>query len=290
MVGLAALLLTVLGVQDAETAAPPPAEPFAPFASPAQESWFSLSPDGNTAVYGTHDAAWGEHRVMMRRRLDRGWSDAEPVQIDGAPWPAQMRAMRFSPAGDQVIFSSAPLPGETRDDWDLWIAYWADGRLVAPWRLPEPVNSSADDFHASLAANGTVYFASRRRGGEGQADLYRAVPDMRVGWRVQRLRGLSTARSEADIWIAADESRVIFSRTDAADGFGGDDLYIAERDGEGWSEAENLGPAINSPGYDYGAHTDLARGIIWFSSDRAGDYSVYTASLPGDETASDGSR
>ncbi|WP_300531426.1 hypothetical protein [Maricaulis sp.] len=287
MVVLSALLLWVVGVQDAEPAAPPPAEPFAPFASPAEESWFSLSPDGNTAVYGSHNADWGEHRVMMRRRLDRGWSDPQPVAIDGAPWPVEMRAMRFSPNGDQVVFSSAPLPGEARDDWDLWIAYWADGRLVAPWRLPEPVNSSAHDFHASLAANGTVYFASRRRGGEGGSDLYRAIPDMSVGWRVERLRTLSTAQSEADIWIAPDESLAILARTDGADGFGGDDLYLAERRGEVWSEPVNLGAVINTPGYEYGAHGDLERGVLWFTSFREGSYSIYTTLMPGDESASE---
>ena len=193
--------------------------------------------------------------------------------------------MRFSPNGDQVIFSSAPMPGEVRQDWDLWIAYWDDGRLVAPWRLPEPVNSSANDFHASLAANGTVYFASNRRGAAGGSDLYRAIPDMRAGWRVERLRALSTARSEADVFVSADESAVIFTRTDAADGFGGDDLYMAFAEREGWSEAVNLGPQINTPNYEYGAYADLASGQLWFTSFRNGNYSIYTVPLaaPGGE-------
>ncbi|WP_300551592.1 hypothetical protein [Maricaulis sp.] len=279
MVVLSALFLSVLGIQDGDAAALPPAEPFAPFASAAEESWYSLSPDGNIAIYGTHNADWGEHSVMLRRRLRRGWSDPQPVQIDGAPWPVEMRAMRFSPEGDQVVFSSAPMPGEERQDWDLWIAYWDDGRLVAPWRLPEPVNSRANDFHGSLAANGSVYFASNRRGGAGGSDLYRAVPDMRAGWRVERLRALSTARSEADIFVSADESAVIFTRTDAADGFGGDDLYMAYAEREGWSEAVNLGPEINTPEYEYGAYADLESGQLWFTSFRNGNYSIYTVPL-----------
>ena len=111
MVVLPALFLTVVSVFEADEPAAPPAEPVAPFASAAEESWYSLSPDGNVAVYGTHNADWSAHQVILRRRLARGWSDPQPVEIDGAPWPVEMRAMRFSPNGDQVIFSSAPMPG-----------------------------------------------------------------------------------------------------------------------------------------------------------------------------------
>ena len=108
---------------------------------------------------------------------------------------------------------------------------------------------------------------------------------MRAGWRVERLRALSTARSEADVFVSADESAVIFTRTDAADGFGGDDLYMAFAEREGWSEAVNLGPQINTPNYEYGAYADLASGQLWFTSFRNGNYSIYTVPLaaPGGE-------
>ncbi|MEC9251202.1 MAG: hypothetical protein VX501_11165 [Pseudomonadota bacterium] len=243
-------------------------------------SWVSFTPDETIAVFGQHDENWDQHRVMMSVRSSQGWQAARPVEIDGAPWPTQMRAMRFSPDGRGAVFSSAPLPGETRDDWDLWYVHWHNGRFVAARRLESPVNSSAHDVHASIAANGTIYFASRRRGGAGESDLYRAIPDLAAGWRVERLRALSSAYSEADIYVAPDEEYVIFARTDAPDGQGGDDLYISRANGEGWSDPVPLGEDVNSPEYEYGAWVNATGDLLWFTAFRDGIYQPVQVVMP----------
>lgn len=270
-----AALLGAQAVEVAETDQPWSDQP------DADVSWVSFTPDETVSLFGRHDSDWGAHRVMMSVRTPQGWQAPRLVEIDGAPWPAQMRAMRFSPDGRGAVFSSAPLPGETRTDWDLWFVHWHDGRFVAARRLENPVNSSAHDVHASIAANGTIYFASRRRGGAGESDLYRAIPDLAAGWRVERLRALSSAYSEADIFVAPDEAYVIFARTDAPDGQGGDDLYISHASDAGWSEPIPLGEDVNSPGYEYGAWVNAAGDRLWFTGFRDGVYQQIQLALPG---------
>lgn len=269
-----AALLGAQAVEVAETDQPWSDQP------DAHVSWVSFTPDETVALFGRHDSDWDAHQVMMSVRSPQGWQTPRPVEIDGAPWPAQMRAMRFSPDGRGAVFSSAPLPGETRTDWDLWFVHWHDGRFVAARRLENPVNSSAHDVHASIAANGTIYFASRRRGGAGESDLYRAIPDLAAGWRVERLRALSSAYSEADIFVAPDETYVIFARTDAPDGQGGDDLYISQASDAGWSEPIPLGEDVNSPGYEYGAWVNAAGDRLWFTGFRDGVYRQIQIALP----------
>lgn len=246
----------------------------------AHVSWVSFTPDETIALFGHHDDNWDNHRVMMSVRSPQGWQTPRPVEIDGAPWPTQMRAMRFSPDGRGAVFSSAPLPGETREDWDLWFVHWHDGRFVAARRLESPVNSSAHDVHASIAANGTIYFASRRDGGAGESDLYRAIPDLAAGWRVERLRALSSQYSEADIYVAPDEAYVIFARTDAPDGQGGDDLYISQARDGGWSEPTPLGEDVNTPGYEYGAWVNAAGDHLRFTGFRDEVYQQIQVALP----------
>lgn len=255
-------------------------EPVESLPVPDQASWISFTPARDVVVFGTHTAGWDGHSVLMTQRVAGFWSAPQPVEIDGAAWPVQMRAMRFSPDGEQVIFSSAPLPGESRTDWDLWTARWHQGRLVAAWRLPDPVNTRHDDFHASLAANGVIYFASRRRGGAGEADLYRAVPDLSVGWRVERLEALSTAQSEADIFVTADESHVVFSRMAGVDGLGGDDLHMSERAASGWSEPVNLGATINSDAHEFGAWIGAGDDRLYFTAERDGRFAIHSIAWP----------
>lgn len=243
-------------------------------------SWISFNADQSIMVFGRHDDDWGNHRVMMTYLDDSGWRVPELVEIDGAPWPVAMRAMRFAPDGRSAVFASAPLPGEARDDWDLWFVRFHEGRFVAARRLEEPVNSSAHDFHASIAANGTIYFASRRNGGAGASDLYRARPDLTAGWRVERLADLSSALSEADIYVAPDESFVVFTRTDAPDGQGGDDLYISYARADGWGDPTPLGPDVNTTEYEYGAWVNADQDMLWFTSFRQGVYGQFLVALP----------
>lgn len=243
-------------------------------------SWISFNPEQTIMAFGRHDDSWGNHRVLLAYRGAAGWGVPQPIEIDGNPWPVEMRALRFAPDGRSAVFSSAPMPGEAREDWDLWFVRFHEGRFVAARRLEEPVNSSAHDFHGSLAANGTIYFASRRDGGAGASDLYRARPDLTAGWRVEHLRELSTEFSEADIFVAPDETYVIFARTGAPDGQGGDDLYISHALADGWAEPTPLGQDVNTVEYEYGAWVNTDQNTLWFTSFRQGVYGQYRVSLP----------
>jgi WD40-like Beta Propeller Repeat len=50
----------------------------------------------------------------------------------------------------------------------------ADGRWGAPVNPGAPVNSEASEYYPLAAANGALYFVSRRKGGKGGADIFRS--------------------------------------------------------------------------------------------------------------------
>jgi Tol biopolymer transport system component len=62
---------------------------------------------------------------------------------------------------------------------------------------------------------------------------------------------VNTEAYEADVFVAPDESYVIFTSTREG-GQGRGDLYVSFRDAEGdWSEAVNMESPVNSGDYEY---------------------------------------
>ena len=105
-----------------------------------------------------------------------------------------------------------------------------------------------------MAANGNLYFVSYNRpGGFGRSDLYVAKPGVNSSYQVGNLGpNINTDKSEADVYIAPDESYLLMATTDREDGFGNDDIYISFNKEGQWSTAVNIGQSVNSFAYEYG--------------------------------------
>ncbi len=63
----------------------------------------------------------------------------------------------------------------------------------------------------------------------------------------------------------SEDGRMLYFASDRPGGFGGFDLYVSVREGNGWSAPENLGPVVNSPGNEI---TPFVVGnTLYFASD-----------------------
>lgn len=235
------------------------------------ESWISIHPTEPYVLFGRHDNSFSNHRVYVTRLEGDEWSLPSL-----APFAAglEARAARFTPDGGGVFFS-ANQPGEDgAENWNVWrVSYAGSNRWGEAAPLPAPINSAAPDFHPS-ATNGTaVYFGSRRAGGAGNADMYRAHASD-GGWQITAVAGLNTAASEPDPFVSPDESYMIFARTNAPGGYGGDDLYFSARTVDGWSSARNLGPQVNTAEYEYGAFVTADGKTLFFTTYRDGQADI----------------
>jgi Tol biopolymer transport system component len=68
--------------------------------------------------------------------------------------------------------------------------------------------------------------------------------------------------------VSRDGKKIYFASKDRREGFGGADLYVAERDGKGWKPAVNLGKAINSKWEEMGpAPLPDGKGLIFSRKD-----------------------
>ncbi len=84
----------------------------------------------------------------------------------------------------------------------------------------------------------------------------------------------------------ADNGNTLYFASNRPDGYGGYDIYVTRRLGNGWATPENLGPVINSPGNELAPSLDGSS--LFFSSDwhqGLGGFDVFRAEREADTWA-----
>jgi len=250
---------------------------FAPIVSELGEGWITFNGEDDRVVFSRHDENWSNHTLFEAQRTEGGWSEPVVLPFSGT---YNDRGARFYPALDAMLFSSdRPLvEGDSTGDFNIWLAMH-DGE---DWLAPEAMtalNSTGNDFHASISGDGSIFFASDRKGGMGKSDLYRAILG-RDGYSVVAVKGaVNTANSESDVFVNESGLFMIFSRTDDPEGFGEDDLWISFPTEEGWTEAVNLGPEVNSAQAEYGAFLGNDGLQLYFTTHRDGKSDIVTVPM-----------
>jgi len=121
------------------------------------------------------------------------------------------------------------------------------GSWSEPHRLGVAVNSGTGEWHASVARDGSLYFASSERDGQGGADIYMvADPKDATSGAMNLGAPINGPFHEWDPYIDPDGGYLLL-KSDRPGGFGGMDMYISFPDSGGWTEPVNLGSPINTP-------------------------------------------
>lgn len=124
--------------------------------------------------------------------------------------------------------------------------------------------------HPCLANNGTaLYFSSNKPGGYGGYDLYVSYRTA-TGWTLPKNLGhpINTPGNEMSPSID-DNGRFYFS-SDWHHGFGGMDVFTANRFSYGWGNVENLGSQVNSSYDDLYFVFNTQQKVGYLASNRAG--------------------
>ena len=283
---------------------PPTAEQWAPGLHSA-DGWTytpSFTPDLRTAYYvlwNAPDYARPETSIQelyVARWSDEGgaWSRPERVAATAGhrtDWP------HVSPDGRRLFLShTRPHPGHYGSadgrslpprtaDFDLWgVDLDAGGAVVgstlAPLRSPDlnraktPENARTGYVHNETAPRtdraGRLYFWTERLDdGGGRRDVYLAEPDGAGAWQKPTLLPSNTAARESG--VAADpDGRWIVIASEGRGGLGGSDLFVVARDGDGWGEPVNLGPAVNSASREDSPEVSPDGRALFFSTNRPG--------------------
>lgn len=212
--------------------------------SPQFESHAAFDPRDGDFWFVRSSPKFEGWRILVSRCGATGWSAPQPPAfagdgVEADPW--------FTPDGRALYFiSTRTTDGIKRKDLDIWrVERGADGRWGTPQRLPEPVNSSAQEWFPRLAADGWLYFGSARPGGHGKTDIWRARE--RDGtWVVENAgAAFNGPGDEYEPLPSPDGTWMLVE--------GEDSYYRVRRDGDGWHPREKLPVEINRNGSEIGA-------------------------------------
>jgi hypothetical protein len=230
--------------------------------SPQWESHPAFDPITGEFYFVRSSPAFEGWHLLVSRCTATGWSHPEPPSfasdaIEADPW--------FTPDGASLYFISArPFEGKKGKDLDIWRVERTAGRSWgAPERLPEPVNSSETEWFPRLAPDGSLYFGSKRPGGFGGNDIWRARQDTARRWSVENLgRAINTTGDEYEPLLSTDGTRLIVAT--------GDGFFESHKTPEGWSERRKLGVEINANGTEIGPLLSPGEKSLLFSRDTKG--------------------
>lgn len=197
------------------------------------------------------------------------WSDPQT-----APFSGQYSDLEpaFSPDGKKLFFTSKrPLQSnEDEKDFDIWVSERTEMGWSAAVNLGSTVNTIGNEYYPSIASGGNLYFTATNEDSRGKEDIYMSkFIDGQYQQPVNLGDSINTELFEFNAFIAPDETYLIFGSFGREDGFGGGDLYIAEKNKDGiWLPAVNMGTGINSDKLDYCPFVTSDGKYFFFTSNR----------------------
>ena len=142
--------------------------------------------------------------------------------------------------------------------------------IFAPHNLGDSINSKYLEYYPSLTIEGNKMIFTRRMGDE---DFYESDKINGVWSKAYPLGGkVNTNLNEGAQNISQDGEWIIFTGCNYPEGLGSCDLYISYKTENGWTEAENLGPIINTDAWESSPSLSPDKRDLYFSSDRRGGY------------------
>lgn len=209
------------------------------------EQNLTISSDGSEYVFGITDSSW-DYTGILTVKLTNGkvCLDTTVKYVDinhcGEPF--------LSRDGEGLLFVG-------NYPFDLWKCSREGNGWASPVRLEPPINTAFLEVHPSLAANGTLYFASTRDGKSGLAGegaIYSATLTDGQYSKVNKLEGDINLGDAGDPAVSADESFIVFASFRSG-GYGETDLYISFRlENTSWTTPKNLGRNINTIAHEAG--------------------------------------
>lgn len=144
------------------------------------------------------------------------------------------------------------------------------------------INSDYADYAPALNSHDNYLLFTTKRDVSGDPinrkhieNLYLSIGDGYTWETAEPLDEINSELNEGSGTFSHNDKELYFSRCDAPDGFGNCDIYVAtlQEDGK-WGDIHNIGPNVNSKGWD--SHPTLNRtdDTLYFASDRIGGFGL----------------
>ncbi len=165
----------------------------------------------------------------------------------------------FLTPDEQRLFyiSKKALSGDTaKADHDIWYSEKTEQGWSEPINAGPNINTTGNEYYISFTNDGTMYFSSNINAVEDNwrdNDIYYSKFVNGEFQKPVRLGpAINTKWYEADVYVAPDESYLIFAAArPKPEGRGQGDLYISFKNEDGtWTKSKNMGDVINTTGHE----------------------------------------
>jgi Tol biopolymer transport system component len=251
---------------------------FAPgiISTDSSEFGSAFSPDGNSFYFARTSNK--RSNIFFSRRTQDGWS--VPVHAEFSNPNYSDADPAFSPDGSLYFISARPSSNmDTTNDYDIWKVVQSSAGWAQPINVTE-LNSPENELYVSFTSKGDVCFASARKGGYGEEDIYisksagnKFLSPVNAGPSV------NSGKSEYDPFINADGSAIIFTSSGRDDSLGKGDLYWTARAHGEWMTAVHLDHVVNTAARDYCPYV-TRDGKMFFYSTQGDIKSIPMSNLP----------
>lgn len=225
-----------------------------------------FSNDGKEFYYASEINGKAETRML---KFENGsWS--EPVDV--LKHEVYSYNDPFLTPDDKKLFfiSNRPLTGTgPKKDYDIWYVERQHNKWSEPRSAGSNINSAKNEYYISFTKTGAMYFSSNKEDLEGinNYDIYRSENKNEMFQPAVKVAGgVNTSSYEADVFVAPDESYIIFAAS-RPDGLGSGDLYVSFRNDDGtWTNSKSLGDSVNTESNDFCPYVSTDGKYLFYAS------------------------
>ncbi len=213
----------------------------------------AISKDGKELYYTEVTNTWSDTNIRYYEYADGRWNGPRDL-FAGFLGPA------LSVDGRTMYFERY---GEHKTCWQSKRTGTGWSAPTSCTDLPDP----KDKHYRQDTKSGRVYASSEGAlNGVGRMDISTYAKTGGRGAFQSLGRPLNSPGNEGDFYVSRDEAFIVFASPHRG-GFGGADLFVSFREGDGsWSEPANLGATINTPGFEFGPYVTDDRKFLFYSS------------------------
>ncbi len=237
---------------------------------------FTMTSDGSNCYFTVQSAILPRSIIVGIHKVDGNWGSPYILPFSGKH--SDLEPFLSSDGHRMYFASNRPKENDLdgKPDFDIW---YVDKDRSEKWSEPvnlgTPVNSEGNEFYPAITDSGNIYFTLIDPSVGPADDIYVSIKsDTGYVAPVAIVGGVNTEGAEFNAYVHQDESFIIFSGWQRADGQGRGDLYISFNEGGKWSTAVNVGRDINSVGMEYCPFYHEASGKLYFTSRRGTDFDL----------------
>lgn len=243
----------------------------------------SLTADETELVF-TRRVNGRQEDFFSSKKIDGKWQPATP--LNNVNTPDNEGAQAISADGNFLVFTACNRKGSL-GSCDLFYSRKNKSGWSTPRNMGENINSKAWESQPSISANGNLlFFASKREGGYGGADIYASALSQNGSWSKPINLGpvINSEGDDQSPFFHADGKHLYFM-SNGHPGMGKFDIFVATLDSNNtWLKPKNLGFPINTERNEGALIVSLDGQTAYFASDGLSLDSIQTIGTGGQKS------